>query len=152
MKTTNWKARISLLWVLLVITMLAQIQISWSAASFQRVFWFVDPATGIVQTSCVLMGLAVFLLIPLVMAYLTVTLRSLVNRLLNLVLGVVYAGLTIANIVTSFSRSAAGSLSQVPVEPLGAQILLAFATLIGCILIIAHAWMSPKRERQMIDL
>jgi len=152
MKTTNWKARISLLWVLLVITMLAQIQISWSAASFQRVFWFVDPATGIVQTSCVLMGLAVFLLIPLVMAYLTVTLRSLVNRLLNLVLGVVYAGLTIANIVTSFSRSAAGSLSQVPIEPLGAQILLAFATLIGCILIIAHAWMSPKRERQMIDL
>ncbi len=152
MKATNWKTRISLLWVLITIAMVVQILVSWSAASFQRVFWFIDPATGIIQTSSVLMGLAIFLLTPLVAAYLSVALKSLANRLFNLILGIVYAGFTIANIATSFSRSSAWGSSNVPVQPLGAQILLAFATLIGCILIIAHAWMPPERERQTIDL
>ena len=137
MKATNWKTRISLLWVLIVIAMLAQILLTWSAAGFQRNLWFVDPARLGNQTSCVLMGVAIFLLVPLVAAYL---------RLLNLVLGVVYADFTVANIVTSFSRSPAWGSSNVPVQPLGAQILLAFATLVACGLIIVHAWISPRRE------
>ena len=152
MKATNWKARIALLWVLITITMVVQVLLTWSATAFQRNFWFLDPARLGNQTSGVLMGVAIFLLIPLVAAYLSVTLKSLANRLFNLILGVVYAGFTVANIVTSFSRSSAWGSSNVPVQPLGAQILLAFATLIGCILIIVHAWMPPKRERQMIDL
>ena len=146
MKATNWKTRISLLWVLIVIAMLAQILLTWSAAGFQRNLWFVDPARLGNQTSCVLMGVAIFLLVPLVAAYLSVVLRSLANRLLNLVLGVVYADFTVANIVTSFSRSPAWGSSNVPVQPLGAQILLAFATLVACGLIIVHAWISPRRE------
>ena len=151
MKATNWKMRISLLWVLIVIAMLAQIMLTWSAAGFQRNLWFVDPARLGNQTPCVLMGVAIFLLIPLVAAYLSVVLRSLANRLLNLILGTVYAGFTVANIVTSFSRSAAWGSSNVPVQPLGAQILLAFATLVACGLIIAHAWISPKKETRTLD-
>lgn len=151
MKATNWKTRISLLWVLITIAMLGQILLTWSAAGFQRNLWFVDPARLGNQTSCALMGVAIFLLIPLVAAYLSVVLRSLANRLLNLVLGVVYAGFTVANIVTSFSRSPAWGSSNVPVQPLGAQILLAFATLVACGLIIVHAWISPKQETRTLD-
>lgn len=146
MKATNWKTRISLLWVLIAIAMLGQILLTWSAAGFQRNLWFVDPGRLGNQTPCVLMGVAVFLLIPLVAAYLAVVLRSLANRLLNLVLGVVYAGFTVANIATSFSRSPAWGPSNVPVQPLGAQILLAFATLVACGLIIVNAWISTRQE------
>lgn len=146
MKAQNWKTRISLLWVLITIAMLVQILLTWSATAFQRNFWFLDPARLGNQTSCVLMGVAIFLLIPLVAAYLSVTLKSLANRLFNLILGIVYAGFTIANIVTSFSRSPAWGSSNVPVQPLGAQILLAFATLVACGLIIVYAWISPRHE------
>ena len=152
MKATNWKTRISLLWVLITIAMVVQILLTWSATAFQRNFWFLDPARLGNQTSCVLMGVAVFLSVPLVAAYLSVTLKSLANRLFNLTLGTVYAGFTIANIVTSFSRSPAWGSSNVPVQPLGAQILLAFATLTATGLIIAHAWLSPKRKTQTIQL
>ena len=145
-KTTNWKTRISLLWVLITIAMMVQILLTWSGTAFQRNCWFLDPARLGNQTSCVLMGVAIFLLIPLVAAYLSVVLRSLANRLLNLVLGVVYASFTIANIVSSFSRSSAWSSSTVSVQPLGAQILFPFTTLVACGLIIVHTWISPRHE------
>ena len=145
MKATNWKVRISLLWVLITLTMLVQILLTWSATAFQRNFWFLDPARLGTQTSGVLMGFAIFLLVPLIAAYLSVVLRSLANRLLNLVLGIVYAGFTVANIVSSFSRSSAWGSSTVSVQPLGAQILLAFATLVACGLIVAHAWILPRQ-------
>ena len=151
MKATNWKTRVSLLWLLIVIAMLVQIVLTWSATGFQRHLWFVDPARLENQTPCVLMGVAIFLLVPLVAAYLSLILKSLTNRLLNLILGVVYVGFTLANIVTSFSRSPAWGSSNVPVQPLGAQILLSFATLVACGLIVVHAWISPKQETRTSD-
>ena len=152
MKAQEWKTRISLLWVLMTLAILGQVLLSWSAAGFQRVFWFLDPARALEQTSGVLMGVAIFLLIPLVMAYLSVTLKALANRVVNLVLGIVYVGFIVANIVTSFSSASSLPLARVPTQPLGAQILLAFATLAAAVLIVVTVWMSPKRETQTIHI
>jgi hypothetical protein len=76
----------------------------------------------------------IFFLVPLVMAFLSVTLKDVANRRVNLVLGVIF---TIINILHIFGCPIAGSAHQ---------ILIILSTIVVSLLIVWYAWKWPKEE------
>jgi len=76
---------------------------------------------------------AVFLLVPLVMSFLTVTLKDALNRKANLVLGGIF---TILNIAHIFGCPVARSSAH--------QILIALSMIVVSLLIVWYAWKWPK--------
>ena len=82
----------------------------------------------------VLFILAVTLLVPLVMAFLTVTLEGSMNRWANIIVGIVFAGLGVLNFVDPAMHTAHG-------------ILMSIALFVAPVLIVWYAWKWPKKEK-----
>jgi len=85
-----------------------------------------QPGTFLVWT--------IFLLIPLVMAFLSVTLNDALNRKINLVVGIIF---TIINIFHLFGCPVARSSVH--------QLLLVLSTVVVTVLIVWYAWKWPKK-------
>ena len=90
--------------------------------------WYLgwDPAQ-------LLFGMSLFWIIPLWMAFLSVTLKGTANRWLNIIVGVVF---TIINI---------WHITQ-PCCIMIHQQLVVLSTIIAAALVIYHAWMMPKKK------
>jgi hypothetical protein len=81
-------------------------------------------------------------LIPLTMAFLSVTLKDLVNRRLNIILGIVF---TIGNIFhLSFEQLTQPSIHMA--QPSVHQLLLNLSTVVVTALIVWYAWRWPVRK------
>jgi hypothetical protein len=78
---------------------------------------------------------AVSLLIPLVMAFLSLTLKESMNRWLNIILGVVYTGLYLSDLIAHL------------VVPYAYAILMGIASVVAQLLIVWYAWKWPNSER-----
>ena len=86
---------------------------------------------GMQITQLFLVGSAIFMLPPIVMIFLSLTLKAKVNRWANIIVGIVY---TIIALMTIYSASSTGYLVYGSVEAL----LTA--------LIVWYAWKWPKQE------
>jgi len=75
---------------------------------------------------------AVSLLIPLVMAFLSLTLKDSVNRWANIILGVVFAGLYLSDLIAHL------------VNPHAHAILMGSAAVVAQVLIVWYAWKWTK--------
>jgi hypothetical protein len=71
---------------------------------------------------------AVSLLIPLVMAYLSLTLKGSMNRRMNIIVGVVYTGLYLCDLVAHLA------------VPYAYAILMGVASVVAQLLIVWYAW------------
>ena len=71
---------------------------------------------------------AVSLLIPLVMAFLSLTLNDSVNRWANIILGIVFAGLYLSDLIAHL------------IDPYAHAILMGTAAVVAQILIVWYAW------------
>jgi hypothetical protein len=71
---------------------------------------------------------AVSLLIPLVMAYLSLTLKGSMNRRVNIIVGVVYTGLYLCDLVAHLA------------VPYAYAILMGVASVVAQLLIVWYAW------------
>ena len=71
---------------------------------------------------------AVSLLIPLVMAFLSLTLNDSVNRWVNIILGIVFAGLYLSDLIAHL------------IDPYAHAILMGTAAVVAQILIVWYAW------------
>ena len=80
----------------------------------------------------VLFVLAVVLMVPLVMAFLTLALRGSANRWTNIIVGIVFAGLGLLNFAD-------------PAMHTGHGILIAVALLVAPALIVWFAWKSKPK-------
>ena len=128
MESVLLKTRIAVLWLFITVaSILHYILVSPNELQFFLTETEKDPGFAFFG--------AVFLLIPLVMAFLSVTLKDVANRRANLVLGVVY---TIINILHIFGCPVAHSSAH--------QILLVLSTIVVSLLIVWYAWKWPKEE------
>ena len=128
MESVLLKTRIAVLWLFITVaSILHYILVSPNELQFFLTQTEKDPGFAFFG--------AVFLLIPLVMAFLSVTLKDVANRRANLVLGVVY---TIINIIHIFGCPVARSSAH--------QILLVLSTIVVSLLIVWYAWKWPKEE------
>ena len=130
METLRWKTRIAVLWVLMAVAM-----------SAHSLFVFMEPgAAEKAMSEIEAMGLgmlvfmALFWLVPLWLAFMSLTVKGSANRWVNLVLGIIF---TILNIYHFIEHLA-------PPSPV--QILIVGSTVVATALIAWYAWKWPKEE------
>ena len=133
METLRWKTRIAVLWLLMAVAM-----------SVHSIMAFMEPGMieelmsgemeGVALTSGMLIFLALFWLIPLWLAFISITLKGSANRWVNFVLGIVFTILNIWHLVEHL----------VSVSPV--QILIVGSTVAATALIAWYAWKWPKQE------
>ena len=122
------KIKISVLWIFMAVSMSAHAVLS-----------FMEPG-AIEEIRAMAMGpemflfVALFWWIPLVMAVLSVTLKDVANRWMNLVMGGIF---TILNIVHLIEHLA---------QPSAHQLLILGSTVVVTALIVWYAWKWPKQE------
>ena len=134
MELLRWKARLSVLWVFMAVAM--------SAA---MVLFFMTPGVieevmaGEIEGMQISDGLLVFFallwLIPLIMAVLCLTLRDVLSRWTNFVLGIIFAIFWLADAIGDLTR---GGLSG--------YMLMGVSMIVVAALIAWQAWILPKQE------
>ena len=130
METLRWKTRIAVLWVLMAVAM-----------SAHSLFVFMEPGAAEKAMSEIeamgpgmLIFMAFFWLVPLWLAFVTITVKGSPNRWVNFILGIVFTLLNIWH------------FAEHVVEPSIEQILIIGSTVVVTALIAWYAWKWPKQE------
>ena len=131
MEILRWKTRIAVLWLFMAVAM-----------STHGIMGFMEPGMieevmtgeveGMALSAGMLIFMALFSLIPLWMAFVTITLKGTSNRWTNFVLGILFTLLNIWHFI--------GHLAS-PV-----QIVIIGSTVAVTVLIAWYAWKWPKQE------
>jgi len=118
----DWKTKISVLWIFEAVALLVYIILE-------------SAEIGAVEQAGpdLLLLLAIILLVPLIMAFLSLTLKDSINRWANIILGIVYAVLELF------------ALSDVAAKPSAWAILTILSKFVVAALIVWYAWKSKKK-------
>ena len=135
MESLAWKMRIAVLWVFIAVALSGhEILYVWEPGAIQKVMsgeMAMGPDLSLLETLS-------NWLVPMVMAFLSVTLADSANRWLNLVMGAIYSLLSIVHLVTC------------PIvhltQPSAHQLLFVGSTVVVSALIWWHArkWPEPR--------
>jgi hypothetical protein len=130
-ETLTLKVRIAVLWIFMAVAM-----------SAHGVLSFMEPGVidqimageveGAVMSPAMLLFMAIFWWVPLVMAFLSVTLKDAVNRRVNMVLAIIFTILNIYHLIEHI------------MNPSAAQLLLVASTVVVTALIIWYTARWPK--------
>ena len=131
MEVLRWKARIAVLWLFMAVAM-----------SVHSIIGFMEPGMieeimsgeieGVKLGTGMLVFMALFWLVPLWLAFVSMTLKGSANRWINFVLGIIFTILNIWHFI--------GHLAS-PV-----QILIIGSTVVVAALIAWYAWKWPEEE------
>ncbi|MCK4782440.1 MAG: hypothetical protein KAV87_01720 [Desulfobacteraceae bacterium] len=131
MEVLRWKARIAVLWLFMAVAM-----------SVHSIMGFMEPGMieemmsgeieGVKLGTGMLVFMALFWLVPLWLAFVSMTLKGSANRWVNFILGIIFTILNIWHFI--------GHLAS-PV-----QILIIGSTVVVTALIVWYAWRWPKQE------
>jgi len=131
MEVLRWKTRIAILWVFMAVAMSTH-----SIMGFMEPGRIEDIMTGEIEGMALTTGRLIFMilfwLIPLWMAFVTMTLKGKSNRWVNFVLGIVFTLLNIWHFIEHLAS---------PV-----QMLIVGSTVAVAVLIAWYAWKWPKQE------
>jgi hypothetical protein len=125
------KMRISVLWFFVVVSDLANVLMSLAYPGVMEELMTAGESMG---PELMFAG-AIVILIPLVMAVLTLTLKDSMNRWLNIILGLVLTVIYFGNFVELSTTMPAAYI-----------LLLSIAGFIAPALIVWYAWKWPKQE------
>jgi len=126
----DWKIKISVLWLFSAVAFLAH-----------QILALMEPGViagimaGEVEGTKIgpelIFLFAVLFLVPLIMAFLSLTLKNSINRWANIIVGAVFAALFIGVIVS--------------VAKLSGETLMTFSTVVALVLIVRYAWKSKQK-------
>jgi len=129
MERLTWKIRISVLWLFMAVAMSAHSVLAFTERDVAEQMWEMQMGAGM------LVFMALFWLVPLIMAALSLTLKDSANRWANIVLGIVFTLLNIWHLVEHLTTA-----------PAAHQILIIASTVVVTALIAWCAWKWPKQE------
>jgi len=130
MEILRWKTRIAVLWVFMAVAMSAHSLLNAIVpGGLEKAIAEVE-ATG----PGMLVFMALFWLVPLWLAFVTMTVKDSCNRWTNFVLGIIFTILNIFHLVEHLA------------EPSVQQILIIGSTVVVTALIAWYAWKWPKQE------
>jgi predicted membrane channel-forming protein YqfA (hemolysin III family) len=130
MESLTWKTRISVLWLFMAVAMSAHSVLGFMERDIVEQMWEMQMGAGM------LVFMALFWLVPLTMAALSLTLKDSANRWANIVLGIVFTLLNLWHLV-----------EHVTTAPAVHQILIIASTVVVTALIAWYAWKWPKQEK-----
>ena len=130
METLRCKTRIAVLWVFMAVTMSAHFSFA------TMVPGGLDKVISEMESAGVGMWLFMLCLwlVPLWLAFLSMTLKDSANRWVNFVLGIIFTLLNIGHLIEHLA------------EPSVQQILILGSTVVATALIAWYAWKWPKQE------
>jgi hypothetical protein len=129
----DWKLKISVLWLFYAVAFLIVLQLGSLEPGILQHFLSTGEIGGMKITSEVLLVFAVLMLVPLVMAFLSLTLNDSMNRWANIILGIVYTGFQVVML--------AGTLA----EPSAYAILMEVSKVVVPAVIVWYAWKSKHK-------
>ena len=129
----DWKIKVSLLWLIYETALSAYMSLGTLMPNVLKDFIDTGKLTGIEVTPEILLLFAVLLMVPLVMAFVTIALRDVINRWANIVVGVVFVVLELLE------------LADLVANPSAAMTLIWIWKTIAPILIIWYAWNSKQK-------
>ena len=130
MEVLRWKTRIAVLWVLMAVAMSAHsIMATMEAGGFEEI---AEEMAG--MGAGMLVFIALFWLIPLWLAFMSLTVKGSANRWVNFVLGIIFTILNIGHFIEHLA----------PPSPV--LILIIGSTVVATALIAWYAWKWPKQE------
>jgi len=107
------KIRLSVLWMLTIVWgMIGTIMMMFQASVMEQIL--AGEMEGIQITSDLLLGLSVLMLIPLIMAFLSLVLKDKANRWANIIVGVVYGGYSLIDVIVNLSKLSSFLLKSRP--------------------------------------
>ena len=123
----NVKIKISLLWLLGEVTLLTFLVLEYMEQGVMEGI-IAGNMRELTLGPGTLLFYAVLLLIPLIMAFLSLTLKHSMNRRINILLGILYALLYLSDLVAHLA------------VPYAYAILMGIASVVAQILIVWYAW------------
>ena len=131
----DWKLKVSVLWLFYTAAFLAALTLGILQPGILSQFLDTGEVGGMQIGQVELFFFAVLMLVPLVMAFLSLTLKDSTNRWANAIVGIVYVGFQLIALI----------------ETLGTQPVYAYAVLIETskvvvpALIVWYAWKSRRK-------
>ena len=123
----NMKVKLSTLWLIGEVTLLTFLVLEFMEQGVMEGV-IAGNMRGLPLGSGTLLFYAVSLLIPLVMAFLSLTLKGSLNRWVNIIVGIVYTGLYLMDLVAHLA------------VPYAYAILMGIASVVAQLLIVWYAW------------
>jgi len=130
----NVKIKLSALWVALTLSYLYGDLLTFYEQGFIEGVIIGKGVGGAPITQISLVGIAILLVIPIFMVFLSLTLKPKVNRWANIILGMVYIG---------------ASLITLPMSTYAFYILLGIVEAVFAVLIVWNAWKWPTQESML---
>ena len=127
----NVKIKLSLLWLLGEVTLLTFLVLEYMEQGVMKEI-IAGNMRGLTLGQGTLLFYAVSLLIPLFMAFLSLTLKDSANRWANIILGIVFGGLYLSDLIAHL------------VNPQAHAILMGSAAVVAQVLIVWYAWKWTK--------
>jgi len=129
----DWKVRVSVLWLFYAVAFLVVMILASFEPGVLKQFLDTGEMEGMKIGPEILLIFAVLLLVPLVMAFVSVTLRDSVNRWANVVVGGVF---TVFQLV---------ALIEILAQPSAWEILMELSKVAAPALIVWYAWKSKQK-------
>jgi Sec-independent protein secretion pathway component TatC len=126
----DWKIKISVLWLFSAVAFLAHQILALMEPGVIAQIMDGEVEGMKIETGLILL-FAILFLIPLIMAFLSLTLKDSINRWANIIVGAVFAALFIGTIAS--------------VAKLSGEILMTFSTVVALSLIVWYAWKSKQK-------
>jgi hypothetical protein len=127
----DWKIKISVLWLFWSVAFLITLMVGFfEPGVIERIME--GELYGMQLTPELILATTIMMLVPLVMAFLSLVLKDSVNRWANVALGIVYTGICVFDWLSS------------PVQP-AYGVLLYIAKIAASALIVWYAWKSRSR-------
>ena len=130
MEILKWKTRIAVLWLFMAVAMSAHALLAaFDCPETQKII-----SGEVALGPGMLLFMSLFWLVPLWLAFVSMTLKDSANRWVNVILGIVFTLLNIFHLIEHLA------------EPSVHQILIIGSTVVVTALIAWYAWRWPKQE------
>ena len=131
----DWKIKISVLWLFYTMAFLTVMSLGSLEPGVLENFILTGEIGGTKITPELLFIFAILILVPLIMAFLSLTLKDAANRWANIIVGIVY---------TAFQVMALAETVALP-TPYAYAILLELTKVVVPALIVWYAWKSKQK-------
>ena len=127
----DWKIKVSVLWLFWIVAFLVTMMLTlFEPGAIEQIN--AGEMAGMQITPELMLVTTIMMLVPLVMAFLSLTLKDSINRLANVALGIVYTGICLFDWLGS------------PAQP-AYSIVLYISKIAASALIVWYAWKSKKQ-------
>lgn len=130
----DWKIKISVLWLVVDVVFLGYFILKiLEPGNLQHFLSTGEISNGMKMTSVLLLFFAVYMLVPAIMAFLSLNLKDSTNRWANIIVGVVFVALWCVDVVEAVTALSAWAT------------LMTLSGIVALVLIVWYAWKSKQK-------